>query len=397
MGWEFNIGARLHRRLLDQELNVKASRKYEPDELIASHKLLKRLLDTPDAFLTHLRQMAGELILSFTYGIDVLPSDDPYITLAEEALHTLVSAAIPGKYLVDTFPILKHIPIWFPGAGFKRQAREWRKLARSMLELPFLETKRQMESGIARSSFTADRLNGLKDTNSAYQEDHIKSTAATMYLGGADTTVSTLGTFILAMLANPEAQKKAQAEIDGVTAGETLPTFADRDSLPYVSAIVKEVLRWKNVTPFGAPRLLTVEDEYRGYRLPARSLIIGSTWSILHDPIIYPDPHTFKPERFLLNGKLNPAIRDPEAAFGFGRRKCPGRHMATSSTWITIASVLATFDINKAVDADTGRVIEPTYAYFQGVVNMPLPFKCSIKPRSTQAVTLVKGAAASSQ
>lgn len=72
-----------------------------------------------------------------------------------------------------------------------------------------------------------------------------------MFAGGADTTVSALGTFVLAMLANPEAQKKAQAEVDSLTAGLVLPTFADRDSLPYVSAIVKEVLRWKNVAPFG--------------------------------------------------------------------------------------------------------------------------------------------------
>jgi hypothetical protein len=44
----------------------------------------------------------------------------------------------------NTFPILKHIPRWFPGAGFKRQAEEWLKLSRGMLELPFAETKRQM-------------------------------------------------------------------------------------------------------------------------------------------------------------------------------------------------------------------------------------------------------------
>ncbi|KAJ6532138.1 hypothetical protein DFH09DRAFT_871979, partial [Mycena vulgaris] len=56
-------------------------------------------------------------------------------------------------------------------------------------------------------------------------------------------------------------------------------------------------------------------------------------------------PHTFKPERFLLDGKLNPAVRNPEIAFGFGRRRCPRRSMALSSIWITAASVLATFDI----------------------------------------------------
>jgi hypothetical protein len=106
--------------------------------------------------------MAGEIIMSVAYGIDVRPTDDPYVTLAHKAVHTFSIAAVPGLYLVvsamhpqnvarrpqfdkqDTFPILKHVPTWFPLAGFKRQAAEWRKLSRSMLEMPFAETKRQM-------------------------------------------------------------------------------------------------------------------------------------------------------------------------------------------------------------------------------------------------------------
>ncbi|KAJ7625701.1 cytochrome P450 [Roridomyces roridus] len=400
MGWDFNIAFmrygdewRIHRRIFNQAFNLKASKKYEPHELLASRKLLKRLLDTPDEFLGLFRQMAGELIISFTYGIDVQPTNDPYVTLAHRAIHTLVTAAVPGLYLVDSFPILKHIPTWFPGAGFKRQAREWRKLSRGMMELPFMETKRQMDAGISPSSFTSDSLNALKDVDAGdpafYQEHHVQATAATSFVGGADTTVSALGTFVLAMLANPEAQKKAQAEIDSVTHGDALPTFEDRDSLPYVSAIVKEVLRWKNVTPFAVPHRLSVEDEYRGYRIPAGSVVVGNAWALLHDETVYPDPHTFKPERFLLNGQLDPSARDPEAAFGFGRRRCPGRHMADSSMWITIASILAAFDITKAVDEE-GKIIEPSYEYASGVVNTPLPFKSSIKPRSIRAAALIK-------
>lgn len=53
------------------------------------------------------------------------------------------------------------------------------------------------------------------------------------------------------MLANPEAQKKAQQEIDSVVKPGSLPSFDDEDSLPYVTAIVKEVLRWSNVVPIG--------------------------------------------------------------------------------------------------------------------------------------------------
>ncbi|KAJ7301348.1 cytochrome P450 [Mycena albidolilacea] len=377
MGWYFDIG-RTHRRLFNQSFNVKASRKYEPQELTGTHVLLGRLLSTPKGFMDHFRQMAGEIIMSVTYGIDVLPSDDPYVTLAHKA---------------NTFPILKHIPRWFPGAGFKRQAEEWLNLSRGMLELPFAETKRQMDSGTAPPSFTADSLHALNDPDKQpyYNEHHVQQTAGTMYIGGADTTVSALGTFVLAMLANPTAQKKAQAEIDELTGGRYLPTFEDEASLPYVPALVKEVMRWENVAPIAIPRLLATEDEYRGYRLPAGSLVVGNAWAILHNENVYPDPHAFKPERFLLDGKLNPAVRNPEAAFGFGRRQCPGRHLALSSIWITVASILATFDISKAVDED-GRVIEPSHEYLSGIITTPLPFKCSFTPRSQEAIALIKAA-----
>ncbi|KAJ7222152.1 cytochrome P450 [Mycena pura] len=397
MGWDFNIALmnygdewRTHRRLFNGAFNAKAALKYRPHELIGTHVLLERLLQSPQDFLKHFRQMAGEIIMSVAYGIDVRPTDDPYVALAHKAMHTFSVAAVPGLYLVDTFPILKHVPTWFPLAGFKRQAAEWRKLSRAMLEVPFAETKRQMESGVASPSFTSESLYALKESDDIYyQERHIKCTAGTMYIGGADTTVSALGTFMLGMLTNPAAQKTAQAEIDAVTGGKRLPSFEDEASLPYVSAMVKEALRWKNVTPFAVPRNLKTEDEYHGYRLPAGSIVIGNTWAILHDEALYPDPYAFKPERFLLDGKLNPAVKNPDSAFGFGRRLCPGRHMATSSIWITVASLLATFDIAKATD-ENGRVIEPSYEYLSGGINTPLPFKCSITPRSKDAAALIQ-------
>ncbi|KAJ7625697.1 hypothetical protein FB45DRAFT_1030037 [Roridomyces roridus] len=88
MGWDFNLGDewRIHRRLFNQTFNLKAARRYETHELLASRTLLKHLLHTPEDFSSHFRQMAAELIISFTYGIELQPSNDPYIALAEEAI-----------------------------------------------------------------------------------------------------------------------------------------------------------------------------------------------------------------------------------------------------------------------------------------------------------------------
>ena len=57
--------------------------------------------------------------------------------------------------------------------------------------------------------------------------------------------------FVLAMINYPEVQEKAQAEIDRVIGRSRLPTYSDRESLPYIYAIYKEVLRWHTVVPQG--------------------------------------------------------------------------------------------------------------------------------------------------
>jgi cytochrome P450 len=89
---------------------------------------------------------------------------------------------------------------------------------------------------------------------------------------------------------------------------------------------------------------------------------------MLHDEKVYgPDVGSFNPERFLKDGELNFEVKSPDVAFGFGRRVCPGRHLVADSLFITIASVLATFDISKAVD-EKGNFITPVEEYTSGVI-----------------------------
>jgi len=67
---------------------------------------------------------------------------------------------------------------------------------------------------------------------------------------------------------NPEACKKAQAEIDRVTAGDRLPGYHDRPSLPYVEAFYREVMRWRPAFPLGVAHSVTEDDVYEGYLIP---------------------------------------------------------------------------------------------------------------------------------
>ena len=75
--------------------------------------------------------------MGVTYGLPVLESDDPYITLAEEALQGAAEVAVPGTFLVDLLPFLKYVPSWFPGAAFKRMAARHAAINSEMVNRPF--------------------------------------------------------------------------------------------------------------------------------------------------------------------------------------------------------------------------------------------------------------------
>ena len=80
------------------------------------------------------------------------------------------------------------------------------------------------------------------------------------------------------MTLHPEAQRKAQDELDRAIGRDRLPTFADRPNLPYVDALVKEVLRWNPVAPLGLPHVTFSDDVFEGYHIPKDSILLANIW-----------------------------------------------------------------------------------------------------------------------
>ena len=78
------------------------------------------------------------------YGLSVQDSDDPYISIAEEALAGIIEAGIPGTFWVDFLPILKYVPSWVPGAGFQKKAARVREAVNTMIDKPFRHVQEQL-------------------------------------------------------------------------------------------------------------------------------------------------------------------------------------------------------------------------------------------------------------
>ncbi|KAI0050256.1 cytochrome P450 [Auriscalpium vulgare] len=399
-GWQwmislapFGVRWRLARRILERSMRPSAIVNYRPAQIIKVHSFLNDLLQDPENFADHIEYSQGSLILALGYGIDVKGRDDETLTRSKNAVHMMESHVLPSSVSVNMLPFLRHLPEWLPGMGFKGLARHGRDIGEASINGPWRTFKEAAERGASPECIALHELREHEQSVSSDKEERaIVEALGTLFLAGAGSTTHSLRAFFLMLARYPAIQERAQAELDAVTGGTRLPSFEDRPNLPYVNALCKEVLRWRMVAPSGVPHASMEDDVYEGYFIPKGSMIIANAWGMLHNPAVYPAPDTFNPERHLTaDGELKD---DPllSAAFGFGKRICPGRFIAESTIFITAAMVLSTFSVGRPKGSSEEACIDGNVNVGQ-IVAQPQPFKCSISPRSAMAEKLIVSAA----
>ncbi|CAE7210631.1 unnamed protein product [Rhizoctonia solani] len=386
---------RRFRRLMNPLLtkqSVAAHQKFQEQD---ATKLLQRLLKGyKDIHTSH--EVETELVLSVSatmfrslYGYEVASSSDPLAIRTQKLAAYLTYAAINSNYLVNLVPALRHLPDWFPGTGWKQEASKWRKEKETLIDELYrigLENMKKDETAhimVAEMRSQALRL-GLTEKQA---DEDVKQVAVTLIGGSIETTGNTLMMFFLAMLLYPEVQKKAQNELDSVIRNGRLPTFEDRAELGYIERIIQEILRWRPVTALAIPHTCFEDDTYKGYHIPKGTILAGNVWAMTRDETVYKDPEVFDPDRF-----LDPST-PPSPVFGWGRRvpgsRCPGSHLAQSSLFITIASILMTFNIEAARDKD-GNDIRPSGKLVNSLVLTPEQFPLKLTPRSAKHEELIE-------
>lgn len=363
---------RLHRKLFHSSLKADAVERFHNIYLNNARQLLHNIRSDTSNFPGHFKLFSGSLALELTYGRKVEGKDDATIRFVSTIFDILSRGTTPESGgLLLAFPILEHFPSWLPGLGFKADAPRCRKMIATMSELPFREAKTQLASGTLQHCLVSDFIKYESGGESAARD-----AAAGVYLAAAESTASILETFVLAMMLHPEVQAKVHAELDDVLGNGVIPTFEDRTRLPYLQAVLYEVMRWNPVFPLGVPHATTTSDIYEGYHIPKGCIVIFNVWAMSRD---CPDPERFDPNRHLTpDGQLAPQASQLNALFfGFGRRICPGRFFADNALWAAVATMLSALNFEKV--KDTAGQVEPTFT--SGQVSHPVPFECSITIR----------------
>lgn len=223
-----------------------------------------------------------------------------------------------------------------------QSSRPWRRsqdTLATLRELLFAEIngRRQDARHSEREDILSLLVSATYDDGTPMSDQHICDEMVTLLLAGHETTALTLSWAFFELGRHPHVVDRLRREL----ASMAHPDDAEELSrLPYLDAVCNEVQRMHPVVIW-VPRTLLVPMEFRGYHLPA-GLAVAVCVSLIHErPDLYPEPHQFRPERFL-ERKYSPFEFMP---FGGGNRRCIGAAFATYEAKIILADILRRYEI----------------------------------------------------
>ncbi|CAE6417514.1 unnamed protein product [Rhizoctonia solani] len=381
------------RRVTNDMLNSRVIVRYHELLVNQANSLLQHLLDISDdtPIFDQVKDVVffttASSLFQLSYGYHFKSNKDPFFVEAKIAMDNICEASMYTNFLVNLLPALSYLPEWLPGMSWKRMAKQWRLQKDNAITAPYEWTKSQVYAGTAEPSMLKHSLQNrhlVCEADDIERADILKDVAQCVNGAGTDMSSNIPVKFVAAMVLNPVTQAKAQQELDNVIGPVALPSFSDRERLPYICNLIKEVMRWHPVAPLGIPHMCYQDDNYRGYDIEKGTIVIGNIWAMSRDESVYEDPEAFNPDRY-----LDPTI--PELpSFGWGRRKCPGIHLAEASLFITIASMLATFTFSKKKDVN-GVEIAPTIESTENAIVLGLnPFEFNVAVRSVKHRQLIE-------
>ncbi|KAF7838250.1 cytochrome P450 71A1-like [Senna tora] len=174
-----------------------------------------------------------------------------------------------------------------------------------------------------------------------------------MFVGGIETTSTTLQWGMAELMRNPTKMKKAQEEVRRVVGSKSKVDESDISEMKYLKCVVKEILRLHPPAPLMAPRISKSSVQLNGYTIPAHTTVYINSWAIQRDPKLWERPEEFLPERFEKNIDFDFKGQNfSYIPFGSGRRGCPGIMFGIASMECMLANLLYWFDWKLPTNGD---------------------------------------------
>jgi cytochrome P450 len=326
-GYKHRIGRKrvasaLHASAIERHADMVAS--------VAEGAVRSWPMDRTVSLHPRLQSLTLEVILRTITGRLTGPLDGRLRLLHDKVLQMLSVTASP----VFVEPRLRH------GPG----RRTWQR---------FLSHRAQVDALLAelideavRTRASTDHLLGLFSelqtaSGPTVSRTDLRDNVMSLILAGHETTAAQLSWAFQLLAHNPRVRARLIQELDAGISED------------YLTATIQEILRHRCVFVFAIPRAVAAPIEISGRRYRPPVQLLACIYLLHHDPSIYPDPFTFRPERFL-GTPPDPRTWIP---WGGGHRRCPGLHLAMLEMKIVLRTVLA----HRTVDPASGRLERPRW------------------------------------
>ncbi|KAF5387591.1 hypothetical protein D9757_006617 [Collybiopsis confluens] len=195
IGWDWsvalmNLGKQFskHRRIIHKGLTADVQHFQEIQEQETA-QLLIHLKEKPTEFMEQIEFWAKAITLRIAYGYRPSSNNDHYIWLAQQCANAISETGRPGAFWVDSFPLLRLVPKWIPGAGFKHKAAAWGSIVKEVLESPMQYALDNMQGPAVQKSYvgTLLRMNSQNELGKVNEIQAIKETAAIVHTAGSES------------------------------------------------------------------------------------------------------------------------------------------------------------------------------------------------------------------
>ncbi|KAK1991628.1 cytochrome P450 2D18 [Colletotrichum falcatum] len=357
------------------------------------------LLVKPEEFTHSLRRATASVASITLFGHRATEWGSFWAYAVYIVMDAITKAWAPGTYLpVEEFPILKLIPSSL--RKDRKRSTECYKIMTDVWSEAYERVAKRRDAGDKRVSLLDSVLDGEVKMSVPHSYTALNNFLGAIHQASADTTATATLTSILFLAKYPQFQERAQVELDRVCGSERVPKWADFKDLPYINCILKEGMRIRPVVPAGMPHVVTQDQVFDKFVIPAGSTIFAPSYALNHDPNSFFEPETYNPDRYLpvahklaseLAASPNYGERD-HYSYGVGRRLCVGVAMAERTQWRLLAGILWAFRIEPAIGED-GKVVEPdtSYAaYDDGFLSSPKEYRVRFVPRSEKHAEVVR-------
>ncbi|KZV85698.1 cytochrome P450 [Exidia glandulosa HHB12029] len=379
---DYNDRCRRLRRAAQEGFRKATLPRYRKIQQAEATRAASELLQHSANWVEHLSTTAASTIMSSVYGFPPTDDKNPDVQAIKQHTERIARAIFPGTYLVDTFPWLRHLPAWLCS---------WHRDTHGFYAKDNAVVQRLFHSSETGPAVTFSRAVAEKVDEGLLDDGDAAWLCATLL-----QTSAALCWFITSMVIHQDVQARAHDELDRVVGRNRLPSFDDKDNLPYLNAIVHEVLRWRPPLPIGVPHCLAVNDVYQGFHVARGTVCIPNIWGMNRDPDVWgTDAEMFRPERQLdehgnLRSRILNTHDESHTSFGFGNRVCPGKHFAGDTMFITCATILWACKMSASRNVHGDLELPSEYAHTGTPMTLhPTPFPCEFSARFSDALSQV--------